>query len=106
MNQEPGDCVATYLGLQGFDVVAVERVQHPQRGPVKIVRVERRDGQHECPDCGRRHARGEFTEIEPIRLRDCSIGDLETYLEVRPMRIACCGGPAWSGCRTRCRTSA
>ena len=92
MNQEPGDCVATYLGLQGFDVVAVERVQHPQRGPVKIVRVERRAGQHECPDCGRRHARGEFTEIEPIRLRDCSIGDLETYLEVRPMRIACCGG--------------
>jgi transposase len=92
MNQEPGDCVATYLGLQGFAVVAVERVQHPQRGQVKIVRVERREGQHECPDCGRRHARGEFTELEPIRLRDCSIGDLETYLEVRPMRIACCGG--------------
>jgi transposase len=92
MNQEPDDCVATYLGLQGFKVVAVERVQHPRRGRVKIVRVERRDGQHECPDCGRRHAAGEFAEIEPIRLRDCSIGDLETYLEVRPMRIACCGG--------------
>jgi transposase len=92
MNQERDDFVATYLGLQGFKVVAVERVQHPQRGQVKVVRVERRAGQHECPDCGRRHAAGLFAEIEPIRLRDSSIGDLETYLEVRPMRIACCGG--------------
>lgn len=92
MNQSEGDCVATYLGLQGFEVVAVERVPHPRRGWVKVVRVRRRDGQHECPDCGRRHATGEFAELEPIRLRDCSIGDLETYLEARPMRIACCGG--------------
>jgi len=92
MNQERGDCVAAYLGLQGFQVVAVERIQHPQRGPVKVVRIERRDGQHECSECGRRHATGLFAEREPIRLRDCSLGDLETYLEVRPMRIACCGG--------------
>jgi len=92
MNQERADCVATYLGLQGFKVMAVERVQHPQRGPVKVVRIERRDGQHECPECGRRHAVGLFTEQEPVRLRDCSIGDLETYLEVRPVRIRCCGG--------------
>ena len=92
MNQERGDCVATYLGLQAFKVVAVERVQHPHRGLVKVVRIERRDGQHECPECGRRHAAGLFAEPEPIRLRDSSIGDLETYLEVRPMRIACCGG--------------
>jgi transposase len=92
MNQEPGDCVATYLGLQGFAVVAVELVQHPQRGWVKLVRLERRDGQHKCPECGRRQAAGLFAEHEPIRLRDCSIGDWETCLEVRPMRIACCGG--------------
>lgn len=92
MNQEPNDCVAAYLGLQGFAVVAVERVQHPERGRVKIVRVERRSGPHECPDCGRRHDAGVFAELEPIRLRDCSIGDYETYLEARPMRIACCGG--------------
>ena len=91
MTQSADDCVATYLGLQGFDVVAVERLEHQWRGRVKIVRVERREGQHECPDCGRRHAAGLFAEA-PIRLRDCSIGDLETYLEVRPMRIACCGG--------------
>lgn len=91
MNQEQGDCVATYLGLQGFTVVAVERVEHPHRGLVKVVRVERRDGQHECSECGRRQAAGLFVEQEPIRLRDCSIGDLETYIEVRPMRIGCCG---------------
>jgi hypothetical protein len=78
MNQEPGDCAATYLGLQGFAVVAVERLQHPRRGPVKIVRIERRDGQHECPVCGRRHSSRLFAEQEPLRLRDCSIGDVET----------------------------
>ncbi|MEO8011791.1 MAG: ISL3 family transposase [Dokdonella sp.] len=91
MNQERGDCVATYLGLQGFKVVTVERVQHPRRGLVKVVRIERQGGQHECPQCGRRQAAGLFAEHEPIRLRDCSIGDLETYIEVRPMRIGCCG---------------
>jgi transposase len=91
MNQSGDDCVATYLGLQGFAVVSVERVVDPRRGRVKIVRVGRREGQHECPDCGRCHATGLFAE-EAIRLRDCSIGDLETYLEVRPVRLACCGG--------------
>lgn len=92
MNQERHDLVAAYLGLQGFEVVAVERQPHRRRGWVKIVRIERREGRHECPDCGRRHATSLFMEPEPIRLRDCSIGDHETYLEVRPVRIACCGG--------------
>ena len=62
MNQERDDCAAMYLGLQGFKVVSVkvvsvEREQHPQRGPVnivRIVRIERRSGQDECPECGRR----------------------------------------------------
>jgi transposase len=92
MNQERDDLVATYLGLQGFEVVGVAHEPHPRRGRVKVVRIERRSGQHECPDCGRRQAIGLFAEPEPIRLRDCSIGDAETYLEARPMRIACCGG--------------
>lgn len=92
MNQEQRDCAATYLGLQGFEITAVERVEHPRRGWVKVVRIQRRQGRHECPDCGRRHAVGEFAEVEPIRLRDCSIGDWDTSLEVRPMRLACCGG--------------
>ena len=92
MNQEQGDCVATYLGLQGFRVTTVERSEHPVRGRVKVVRIERTSGQHECPQCRRSQAYGLFEEQQPVRLRDCSIGDYETYLEVRPMRIACCGG--------------
>jgi transposase len=92
MNQERGDLVATYLGLQGFEVTAVEFEAHGRFGRVKVVKVRRREGRHECPDCGRRHATGLFTEIEPIRLRDCSIGDYETFVEVHPVRVACCGG--------------
>jgi transposase len=92
MNQERGDLVATYLGLQGFEVVAVVRTRHPRRGPVKVVRIERRHGQYECSGCGRRHVQALFTEPMPIWLRDCSIGDVETYLEVQPVRVACCGG--------------
>jgi len=92
MNQERDDLVAAYLGLQGFGVVAVIFEAHPRRGRVNVVRVERRAGQHECSGCGRRHASELFAEPEPIRLRDCSIGDAETHLEVRPVRVACCGG--------------
>ena len=92
MNQERGDFVATYLGLQGFEVVAVVRARHRRFGRIKVVRVERRTGQHECSDCGRRHERALFTEPMPIWLRDCSIGDCETFLEVQPARVACCGG--------------
>jgi transposase len=92
MNQERGDLVATYLGLQGFAVVAVVHERHPRRGRVKVVRIERRTGQHECSGCGRRHERALFTEPIPIWLRDCSLGDVETYLEVQPVRVACCGG--------------
>ncbi len=92
MNQERDDLVAMYIGLQGFAVVAVVFERHQRWGRVKVVRVERRTGQHECPDCGRRHAQGLFTEPEPIWLRDCSVGDCETYVEVQPARVACCGG--------------
>ena len=106
MNQEPDDLVAAYLGLQGFEVVGVNQEPHPRRGRVKVVRIERRAGQHECPECGRRHARGLFAEPGPIRLRDCSIGDAETYLEVRPVRLAAAAGRGWSGCRSRCQAYA
>jgi transposase len=78
--------------LQGFEVVAVVHTRHRRRGRVKVIRIERRSGQHECSDCGRRHERALFTEPMPIWLRDCSIGDVETYLEVQPARLACCGG--------------
>ena len=92
MNQERDDFVATYLGLQGFAVVAVVHEHHLRRGRVKVVRIERRSGQHECSQCARRHSSALFTEPVPIWLRDCSLGDVETYLEVQPVRVACCGG--------------
>jgi transposase len=59
---------------------------------VKVVRVERRAGQHACSQCGRRHEQALFTEPDPIWLRDCSVGDCETFIEVQPVRLACCGG--------------
>jgi len=92
MNPEQDDCVATYLGLQGFEVTAVEFEAHDRLGRVKVVKVRRREGRHECPDCGQRHRAGLFAEADPIRLRDCSIGDCETFVEVHPVRVACCGG--------------
>lgn len=92
MNQERDDLVATYLGLQGFEVVAVVRTRLRRFGRVKVVRVERRTGQHECSECGRRHDQALFTEPVPIWLRDCSVGDCETFIEVQPVRLACCGG--------------
>jgi len=75
MNQQPGDCVATYLGLRRFVVVAVELAQHPPRGRVKLVRIERRDGHPKYPECGRRQEVGSFAERESLRLRDGSIGE-------------------------------
>ena len=70
LNQEPGDRVGTCVGLQRCVVVTVELVQHPQRGWVGFVRVGRRDGQHGCPERGRRQAARLF---EPIRLPDRSM---------------------------------
>ena len=92
MNQDARDDLPSYLGLQDFEVTLVEVETAQRRGRIKVVSVARRSGTHRCPDCGREHAAGLFEEAEAIRLRDCSIGDFETYLEAEPMRVACCGG--------------
>src|SRR5438132_14032723 len=92
MNQDARDDLPSYLGLQDFEVTLVEVETSQRRGRIKVVSVARRSGTHRCPDCGREHAEGLFEEAEAIRLRDCSIGDFETYLEAEPMRVACCGG--------------
>jgi transposase len=96
MRQEAEDDVVVYLGLQGFavDSVTVEaapRLCEPARR-IKVVRIVNDSGWHVCPDCGKRQDRGLFEEFVPVRFRDCSIGDFETYLEMRAMRVACCGG--------------
>ena len=96
MSQEHRDDLAVYLGLQGFVVESVNVVPEPRRGDphrrIKLIRIARRSGLHACPDCGRGHQRGLFDEVETIRFRDSSVGDFETYLETRAVRIACCGG--------------
>ncbi len=92
MNQNDGDDLAIYLGLQDFEVALLEVETSRRRGQIKVVSLARRRGPHRCPECGREHAEGLFEEAEAIRMRDCSIGDFETYLEVEPMRVACCGG--------------
>jgi transposase len=92
MNQNERDDLAIYLGLQEFEVALVEVEASRRRGPIKVMSLARRSGFHRCRDCGREHAEGLYEEAESIRFRDCSIGDFETYLEVEPMRVACCGG--------------
>ena len=59
---------------------------------IKLIRLERRSGRHQCSECGKRHIQGLFDEFEPVRFRDCSIGDFPTFLETTAMRVACCGG--------------
>lgn len=92
MNQNGRDDLAIYLGLQEFEVALVEVETSRRRGRIKVLHVSRHSGTHRCPDCGRDHAEGLFEEAEAIRVRDCSIGDFETYLEYVPVRVACCGG--------------
>ena len=92
MNQEPPHDLAVYLGLQGFEVEAIEITEDRVGRKIKVVHLLHYDGWHICSDCGRRHRQGLFDEFERTRFRDCSIGDLPTYLEVQAMRVACCGG--------------
>ena len=92
MNQNERDDLAIYLGLQDFEVTMVETEASRRRGRIKVLSLARRSGSHRCPDCGRPHVEGLFEEAAAIRFRDCSIGDFETYLEVEPVRVACCGG--------------
>ena len=89
MNRNERDDLAIYLGLQEFEVQMVEVESSARRGRIKVLSVARHSGFHHCPECGRGHAEGLFQEAAPVRLRDCSLGDLETYLEVEPMRVGC-----------------
>jgi len=93
--QEPLDSLSLFLGFQGFVVRSIWVEPAPKSGEpgrrIKVIRVEDTRKRHACPDCGRRR-KGLFQEAECVRIRACSIGDFETYIEVRPYRIRCCGG--------------
>lgn len=91
--REPVDHLAAYLRLQGFRVLTVE-LREARRGPsrqVKVLTLEARGGLHACGVCGRQ-TEGAYQETEPVYFRDNSLGDFETYLEVYPWRVVCCGG--------------
>jgi transposase len=96
MHQEPTDDLIVYLGLQGFAVEAVEVREAPKPSQpgrrIKVVHLTNERGRHACSECGRVFQRGLFSEFEPIRFRDTSLGDWETYLQIHAMRVACCGG--------------
>lgn len=89
---------ALYLGLQGFVPEDVEiRSWSPNGGKkrmIKMVTIRDQRGYHQCRICRRQHRRGLYQESEPIRFRDCSVGDYETWIEVYPWRIDCCGSTA------------
>ena len=92
--REPVDLLAAYLRMQGFRVLTME-FREARRGRdrrVKVLTLEDRRGFHHCRVCGRRQVEGTYQETDPVYFRDSSLGDLETYLEVYPWRVACCDG--------------
>ena len=90
MSQERTDDLALYLGLQGFAIESVEKLSQ-DGGVIKVVHLLRRSGRYICSECGKSFTESLFDEHERIRFRDCSIGDAPTYLEIRAVRVACCG---------------
>lgn len=86
---------AVFFGLQGFRIDGVEIRQGPSGygsgQQVKVVTLGDLRGYHQCRTCRRRHDVGAFQESEPVRFRDCSLGDYETWIEVYPWRVGCCG---------------
>ena len=91
MSQERTDDLAVYLGLQGFAIESVEKL-FEDGVLVKIVHLLRGSDRYVCSGCGKSFSESLFDEHERIRFRDCSIGDAPTYLEIRTVRVACCGG--------------
>jgi transposase len=94
--QEPGKALAFLWGLQGFAVAYVEIREAPTACQparrVKVIGLEDLRHSHICGECGKRHREGLLKESEPRMWRECSIGDFETYVEIVPCRVACCGG--------------
>lgn len=94
--QGQSELLTTLWGLQGFKVVNVEiEVASKRREPTKriqVVHLSNERATHRCPKCGREHRQAYFEEFKPRRFRDSSLGEWETYVEITPMRVRCCGG--------------
>jgi transposase len=93
-NGKRDDVSSTLWGIHGFRVASCQ-VEETDRGrEVFVVRLENVSGGHVCPTCGKRddsQRRLAFEEAEPRRWRDCSLGQYETYVEITPWRLFCCG---------------
>lgn len=94
--QEQEELLTTLWDLQGFKVVGVAVEAAPTgREPgrrVQVVRLWNERQTHRCPACGREHRDASFEEAVPRRFRDSSLGEWETFVEITPMRVRCCGG--------------
>jgi transposase len=94
--QEQEELLTTLWDLQGFKVVGVEVEAAPtetDRGRrVQVVRLWNERRTHRCPRCGREHHQAFFEEAMPRRFRDSSLGEWETFVEITPIRVRCCGG--------------
>lgn len=87
--------LSTLWALHGFGVAYVEVRDAPtKRKPkrrIKVVGLTDLRAHHTC-SCGKRHDDVIFQETDPKLFRDCSLGDFETYVEIIPWRVSCCGG--------------
>ena len=94
--QEQIDLATMLWDLQGFRVVGVEVEAAPAAGKagrrIQVVRLSNERSVHQCPQCGKGHSQAFFEEFNPRRFRDSSLGEWETYVEITPMRVRCCGG--------------
>ena len=95
VNEEQEDATSFIWGIHGFKVLSAVIEDAWWGKEIKIVRLENVSGEHVCSDCGKKE-RGQrrlaFEEAKPRRWRDRSVGDYETYVEITPWRIWCCGG--------------
>lgn len=90
VDQGRADLLSGPLAPQDFAVLSIREDLHRGRR-VRVVVIERLRAVHRCPRC-REPAEALFEEDLPRRFRDCSVGDIETYLEILPWRVRCCGG--------------
>jgi len=82
-----------YLGLQGFRVSGIELREKPGSPgeKIRVVTLDDQRDEHQCWHCKRYTSDHFYRESEPILVRDCSMGDYETFLEIYPHRVQCCG---------------
>jgi transposase len=93
---EPADAATRLWNLQGFGVEDSEieeeaRGQDSRKHRVKLIRVFDQRKHQLCP-CGSRDHEVLFEESAETRFRDCGLGDVETYIVVRPKRLRCGAG--------------